>query len=170
LPIDATAGEAGGPARWGDLGGAPEIVVDGLRGNVHVARTARALEQREQTHAVRRDEQRVQQIGRVLVDNAVRHNPEGTEVRVEVGADDGHVTLTVSDNGPGIDDESQRHLFERFWRGPQGSSSGSGLGLAIAGEMAQRMGGEIAVHSDAGHTSFALRLPSESLSAEGGDR
>jgi signal transduction histidine kinase len=108
------------------------------------------------------DEQRVQQIGRVLVDNAVRHNPDGTEVRVEVGADDGHVTLTVSDDGPGIDADSQRHLFERFWRGPQGSSSGSGLGLAIAGEMAQRMGGEIAVHSEAGHTSFALRLPSDS--------
>jgi two-component system OmpR family sensor kinase len=107
------------------------------------------------------DEQRVQQIGRVLVDNAVRHNPEGTEVRVEVGADDGHVTLTVSDDGPGIDADSQRHLFERFWRGPQGSSSGSGLGLAIAGELAQRMGGEIAVSSGDGQTSFALRLPSD---------
>jgi signal transduction histidine kinase len=106
------------------------------------------------------DEQRVQQIGRVLVDNAVRHNPEGTEVRVEVGSEDGHVTLAVSDDGPGIDAESQRHLFERFWRGPQGNSSGSGLGLAIAGELAQRMGGEIDVSSEAGLTRFALRLPS----------
>ncbi len=111
------------------------------------------------------DEQRVQQIGRVLVDNAVRHNPVGTEVRVRVGADDGHVSLTVSDDGPGIDPDSQRHLFERFWRGPQGSSSGSGLGLAIAGELAQRMGGEIAVSSDDGQKSFALRLP-----ADGGER
>jgi signal transduction histidine kinase len=109
------------------------------------------------------DEQRVQQIGRVLVDNAVRHTPEGTEVRVEVGADDGHVVLTVSDNGPGIDSDSQRHLFERFWRGPQGSSSGSGLGLAIASELAQRMGGEIAVRSGEGETSFALRLPSDGV-------
>jgi signal transduction histidine kinase len=135
----------------------------------HGSRVVLTRPPRDLPHGVG-DEQRVQQIGRVLVDNAVRHNPEGTEVRVEVGADDGHVTLTVSDDGPGIDDESQRHLFERFWRGPQGSSSGSGLGLAIAGEMAQRMGGEIAVHSDAGQTSFALRLPSESLSSDGGDR
>jgi signal transduction histidine kinase len=105
------------------------------------------------------DEQRVQQIGRVLVDNAVRHNPEGTEVRVEVGADDGHVILTVVDDGPGIDADSQRHLFERFWRGPEGSSSGSGLGLAIASELAQRMGGDIAVRSGEGQTTFALRLP-----------
>ncbi|HEY3763580.1 MAG TPA: HAMP domain-containing sensor histidine kinase [Gaiellales bacterium] len=109
------------------------------------------------------DEQRVQQIGRVLVDNAVRHNPDGTEVRVEVGADDGHVTLTVSDDGPGIDADSQRHLFERFWRGPQSSASGSGLGLAIAGELAQRMGGDIAVSSREGQTSFALRLPSDGV-------
>jgi signal transduction histidine kinase len=85
-----------------------------------------------------------------------------------VGAEDGHVTLTVSDDGPGIDAESQRHLFERFWRGPQGSSSGSGLGLAIAGELAQRMGGEISVRSDRGNTSFALRLPADG--SNGSDR
>jgi signal transduction histidine kinase len=113
------------------------------------------------------DEQRVQQIGRVLVDNAVRHNPEGTEVRVEVAAEDGHVVLAVSDDGPGIDTESQRHLFERFWRGPTGSSSGSGLGLAIAGELAQRMGGDIAVDSSRGHTRFALRLPSDAAVRDG---
>ncbi len=75
--------------------------------------------------------------------------------------------LTVSDDGPGIDADSQRHLFERFWRGPQGSASGSGLGLAIAGELAQRMGGEIAVASDDGGSTFALRLPADGL---GGDR
>jgi signal transduction histidine kinase len=71
------------------------------------------------------------------------------------------VMLSVSDDGPGIDADSQRHLFERFWRGPQSSSSGSGLGLAIAGELAQRMGGEIAVSSGEGETTFALRLPSD---------
>jgi signal transduction histidine kinase len=109
------------------------------------------------------DEQRVQQIGRVLVDNAVRHNPEGTQVRVVVGTDDGHVTLTVTDDGPGIDADSQRHLFERFWRGPQGSASGSGLGLAIAGELAQRMGGEIAVSSGDEGSSFALRLRADGV-------
>jgi signal transduction histidine kinase len=154
-----------------DLAAAARGLVREFRGLAarHGSRVVLARPPRGLPHGIG-DEQRVQQIGRVLVDNAVRHNPEGTEVRVEVGADDGHVTLTVSDDGPGIDDDSQRHLFERFWRGPQGSSSGSGLGLAIAGELAQRMGGEIAVHSEEGHTSFALRLPSDSAVADGGDR
>ncbi len=49
------------------------------------------------------------------------------------------------------------------WRGPQGSSSGSGLGLAIARELAQRMDGEIAVSSDDGQKSFALRLQADGL-------
>ncbi len=151
-----------------DLAAAARGLVREFRGLAarHGSRVVLTRPPRDLPHGIG-DEQRVQQIGRVLVDNAVRHNPEGTEVRVYVGSDDGHVTLTVADDGPGIDADSQRHLFERFWRGPQGSSSGSGLGLAIAGELAQRMGGEIAVHSGEGRTSFALRLPSD---AGGSDR
>ncbi len=152
-----------------EVGSEPVDLAEAARGLVrefrglaarHGSRVVLARPPRGLPHGVG-DEQRVQQIGRVLVDNAVRHNPEGTQVRVCVGADDGHVTLSVSDDGPGIDADSQRHLFERFWRGPQSSSSGSGLGLAIAGELAQRMGGEIAVSSGEGDTTFALRLPSD---------
>ncbi|HEY2868382.1 MAG TPA: HAMP domain-containing sensor histidine kinase [Gaiellales bacterium] len=147
-----------------DLAAAARGLVREFRGLAarHGSRVVLARPPRGLPHGIG-DEQRVQQIGRVLVDNAVRHNPEGTQVRVAVGADDGHVTLTVSDDGPGIDMDSQRHLFERFWRGPQGNASGSGLGLAIAGELAQRMDGEIAVSSDADGSSFALRLPADGL-------
>jgi signal transduction histidine kinase len=147
-----------------DLAAAARGLVREFRGLAarHGSRVVLARPPRGLPHGIG-DEQRVQQIGRVLVDNAVRHNPEGTEVRVAVGADDGHVTLTVSDDGPGIDTDSQRHLFERFWRGPQGNASGSGLGLAIAGELAQRMGGEIAVSSSDGGSSFALRLRTDGL-------
>jgi signal transduction histidine kinase len=147
-----------------DLAAAARGLVREFRGLAarHGSRVVLARPPRGLPHGIG-DEQRVQQIGRVLVDNAVRHNPEGTQVRVAVGADDGHVTLTVSDDGPGIDSDSQRHLFERFWRGPQGNASGSGLGLAIAGELAQRMGGEIAVSSGDDGSSFALRLPADGL-------
>ncbi|HEY2868596.1 MAG TPA: HAMP domain-containing sensor histidine kinase [Gaiellales bacterium] len=147
-----------------DLAAAARGLVREFRGLAarHGSRVVLARPPRGLPHGIG-DEQRVQQIGRVLVDNAVRHNPEGTQVRVAVGADDGHVTLTVSDDGPGIDTDSQRHLFERFWRGPQGNASGSGLGLAIAGELAQRMGGEIAVSSGDDGSSFALRLPADGL-------
>ena len=54
------------------------------------------------------DEQRVQQIGRALLDNAIRHNPDGTQVRVAVAADDGVVRLEVSDDGPGHRAEARR--------------------------------------------------------------
>jgi len=147
-----------------DLAAAARGLVREFRGLAarHGSRVVLARPPRGLPHGIG-DEQRVQQIGRVLVDNAVRHNPEGTQVRVAVAADDGHVTLTVSDDGPGIDADSQRHLFERFWRGPQGNASGSGLGLAIAGELAQRMGGEIAVSSGDDGSAFALRLPADGL-------
>ena len=107
------------------------------------------------------DEQRVQQIGRVLLDNAVRHNPEGTEVRVAVEQHEGLAALVVSDDGPGLDPSVRDHLFERFVRGEGATGSGSGLGLAIARELAQRMDGTLTVGSDAGQTSFRLELPAE---------
>ena len=107
------------------------------------------------------DEDRVQQIGRALLDNAVRHTPPGTNVRVAVASEDGVVRLEVSDDGPGIDPRVRDHLFERFSRGPETTAAGSGLGLAIADELAQRMGGSIVVESDNGRTRFALVLPAE---------
>ena len=107
------------------------------------------------------DEQRVQQIGRVLVDNAIRHTPRGTEVRVGVSQENGVVRLSVVDNGPGIEDSAREHLFERFARGEGATSAGSGLGLAIARELAQRMDGALEVTSQPGRTEFALALPVE---------
>jgi signal transduction histidine kinase len=111
-------------------------------------------------HAVA-DEQRVQQIGRALLDNAIRHNPNGIEVRVAVTAMDGVVRLEVSDDGPGIAPEDARHLFERFYRGEATSAAGSGLGLAIARELAERMDGRLDLEAGQGDTRFALSLPSE---------
>ncbi len=114
----------------------------------------------EVPHAIG-DEQRVQQIGRVLLDNAIRHNPNGIEVRVAVTAVDGVVRLEVSDDGPGIAPEDARHLFERFYRGEAATAAGSGLGLAIARELAERMDGRLELESSEGDTRFALSLPSE---------
>ena len=108
------------------------------------------------------DEQRVQQIGRVLVDNAIRHTPRGTEVRVGVRGENGHAQLAVTDDGPGITDAGRDHLFERFARGEHATAAGSGLGLAIARELAQRMNGSLEVESRPGHTRFTLELPVES--------
>jgi signal transduction histidine kinase len=109
------------------------------------------------------DEQRVQQIGRALLDNAIRHNPDGTVVRVAVAADNGSVRLEVSDDGRGIEPDTAQHLFERFYRGEATTASGSGLGLAIARELAERMDGQLDLVSGDGETRFALTLPAEEM-------
>jgi signal transduction histidine kinase len=68
--------------------------------------------------------------------------------------------LEVRDDGPGIPEEDQKHLFQRFYRAAGGKASGSGLGLAIASELAARLEGSIAVLSRPGDTVFTLKLPS----------
>jgi len=103
------------------------------------------------------DEQRVLQIGRALVENALVHTPEGTRVRVRVGRG----LLEVEDDGPGIPPEHAQHVFERFYRVEGQRASGSGLGLAIARELAQAMDGSLDVESAPGRTAFRLRLPLE---------
>ena len=107
------------------------------------------------------DELRVQQIGRALVDNAIRHTPRGTEVRVSVQPQDGIVQLAVTDNGPGVEEDTGLHLFDRFYRGEAGSAAGSGLGLAIARELAERMDGSLELRSRGAPTTFTLSLPAE---------
>jgi signal transduction histidine kinase len=105
------------------------------------------------------DSERVLQIGRALVENAIVHTPSGTRVRIRVSADNGRALLRVEDEGPGIPEEHAPRVFDRFYRVDGSRSSGSGLGLAIARELAQRMDGSIELETHAGRTSFSLLLP-----------
>jgi signal transduction histidine kinase len=105
------------------------------------------------------DEERVRQIGRILVENAILHTPAGTEVRLITAQTGSGVELRVEDNGPGIRADDQQQVFERFYRADGVITSGSGLGLAIAQELAAVMGGEIKLASQPGRTVFTLRLP-----------
>jgi signal transduction histidine kinase len=108
---------------------------------------------------VRGDEQRVLQIVRILVENALVHTPPGTAVRVSARQDDGTALVLVEDEGPGISPADVTQLFERFYRGNGVKASGSGLGLAIARELAELMNGRIGVESERGRTTFSLALP-----------
>lgn len=105
------------------------------------------------------DGERVLQIGRSLVENALRHTPAGTavEIHTTVWLDRG--VLSVRDDGPGIRPDDQEHVFERFFRGAGGAAAGSGIGLSIARELAHRMGGTIELRSRPGETTFTLTLP-----------
>jgi two-component system OmpR family sensor kinase len=99
----------------------------------------------------------VRQVIRILLDNALTHTPEGTDVTVTTYSATGRAELTVSDAGPGIPQRAQKRIFERFYTADK--AGGSGLGLAIATELAQRMKGEITISSSRRFTAFTLDLP-----------
>jgi signal transduction histidine kinase len=116
------------------------------------------------------DEQRVLQIARALVENAIRHTPEGTKIEVGAGTRDEGAFLSVRDDGPGIAASEQQHLFDRFYRADGGKAFGSGLGLAIASELAARMDGRLEVQSEPGMTVFTCFLPAAPASKEDASR
>jgi heavy metal sensor kinase len=98
-----------------------------------------------------------------LLDNALRHAPNGGEVRVVAICDDSASTVTVSDSGPGVPTDAQPHLFERFSRGDPArsrSTGGAGLGLSICAAIARAHNGgiELAPGPLPGAT-FTLHLP-----------
>jgi two-component system, OmpR family, sensor kinase len=103
------------------------------------------------------DSDRVAQIMRILVHNALTHTPQGTSIAIEAQGGDGAARLVVSDDGPGIDPQAQARVFDRFYTGDR--VSGSGLGLSIARDLAQVMNGELGLASHRGRTEFTLRLP-----------
>ena len=79
-----------------------------------------------------------------LVTNALRHTPADGAVAVRVERDATDVTIVVEDTGEGLDGETERRMFERFWRGEQSRSTpGAGLGLAIARGIVELHGGRI---------------------------
>ena len=104
------------------------------------------------------DPERVAQVLRILLDNALVHTPAGTGVRVSAARRNGHVRLEVSDLGLGIKRQNMPHIFEPFFTSNE-EVQGAGLGLAIARELAERMQGRLTVRSAPGSTTFSLVLP-----------
>ena len=100
-----------------------------------------------------------------LLENALRHTPPGTEIRVSTATrPDGQVELVVADNGPGVPAELAPTLFERFVRGSGDRGGSFGLGLAIVQAVAISHGGSVALESVAGQPGarFVVLLPSAS--------
>jgi len=97
----------------------------------------------------------------ILVDNAVRHTPEKSAVKVSVERETGAVALSVDDEGPGIPIADREQIFERFYQAdPARTGEGTGLGLAIARWIArEHRGSVVAGESSQGGASFQVRLP-----------
>ncbi len=97
-----------------------------------------------------------------LADNAVKYAHEG-KIRMAASLDEqGHLRLSVSDEGPGLSPETAEHLFERGQRGDGRRVRGFGLGLWTVRRIAELHGGDVEVSpTPAGGTCFALVLPPE---------
>ena len=104
------------------------------------------------------DPERVAQVLRILLDNALVHTPNGTAIDVSAARRNGDVRLEVTDTGLGITRHAMPHIFEPFFTDADGGR-GAGLGLAIAHELAEQMEGRLIVSSRPGSTAFTLVLP-----------
>ena len=108
------------------------------------------------------DSARLHQIVANLLANARTHTPPGTTVRTTVAGDDGEVSVSVEDDGPGIPASLQPHVFQRFARGEASRSrqaGSTGLGLSIVHAVTLAHGGRIDLSSRPGHTVFRVALP-----------
>ncbi len=98
-----------------------------------------------------------------LLDNAIKYTPDGGAVSVKLWRENGHVKLSVTDNGIGIPAEDAAHIFERFYRVDKARSraeGGSGLGLPIVKWIAEAHHGSVSMESAPEHgSSFTVSLP-----------
>ncbi len=100
----------------------------------------------------------------ILIDNAIKHSPEGTAVTIASKQQGNHTHITVTDQGAGIPEDALEHIFDRFYRADQSRSKqhveGHGLGLALARRLAEQNGATLtATNNKTRGATFALALP-----------
>lgn len=108
---------------------------------------------------------RVLQVLLNLVGNAIRYSPDNSQVWIRLEDAGGRARLIVADQGPGLSDEQQVKVFQKFERlGRSGEDGGSGLGLYISRRLARAMGGDLHVESAPGQGArFVLEVPADLL-------
>ena len=107
------------------------------------------------------DQNRLEQVWINILNNAIKYTDEGGYISVNLKKNSKDVELMISDTGIGMDEEAQRHIFERFYREDKARSvGGNGLGLSIVKSIVDLHGGSIQVKSqkDVG-SEFYITLP-----------
>ena len=163
--LDATALDSGAlrlQCDWCDMAAVVRSALAAVPGGDTVA-----VETAPELPAVWGDHDRLFQVVVNLVENALRHTPEGTAVQIGLagaGSADGRLELRVTDDGPGISLASAEELFLPWHRGPATpgrTRSGAGLGLSIARGIVDAHGGSVSIEPAAAGTTFLVRLPVE---------
>jgi two-component system OmpR family sensor kinase len=112
------------------------------------------------------DEARIHQVIANILANARTHTPAGTKIDVSISRDTDGIRIAVADNGPGMSEESQQKIFERFYRADPSrvrvDGEGSGLGLSIVDAVMGAHRGSVSVQSELGKgATFTLFFPLE---------
>jgi signal transduction histidine kinase len=107
------------------------------------------------------DRDALRQILLILLDNAIKHTPPDAAITLSGQVANGRVTISIEDDGPGIEPDLLPHVFDRFYRGDEArTEGGAGLGLSIAKELTEAQNGAIAVKSELGRgTVFTVTFP-----------
>ena len=96
-----------------------------------------------------------------LLDNAIKYGPEAGLITMRLKREGDSVLFTIEDQGEGIPEEAQKHIFDRFYQGDSSrKAEGNGLGLALVSRIVHLSGGEIAMENrKEGGSRFLVRLP-----------
>ena len=127
-----------------------------------------SVEMPEEEIFVLGDSLRIHQVIANLLANARVHTPSGTKISISAKQDDLGTYISVSDNGPGLSEESQKKIFERFYRADparvRNGVEGTGLGLSIVDAVMSAHGGNVKVESELGKgATFTLFFPIQEL-------
>jgi len=146
----------GGQVRRQEQVSFDEVLMEGLTRAQQLAGNRKVVLGRHDALSVKGDVHRLKQMVGNLVDNAVKYTPGVGTITLSLVRDGDWARMDVSDTGVGIEAEHLPHIFERFYRVDRARSraeGGTGLGLAIVKQIAESLGGRVAVSSESGKGS-----------------
>lgn len=106
-------------------------------------------------------EQLLYQVWINLLDNAIKHSPNGGIIHIGIRQTGAALTVTIVDHGDGMSEEVQKHMMEKFYQGDRShKADGNGLGLALVKRIMKLCKGTISVESSPGNgAAFSVTLP-----------